>query len=68
MGQSKRMNTVALAVGILAAGVVVRGLINGSGSPSGDAIRRDEEPLAYWSVMLAGTVIAGFLFYLGLTG
>jgi len=61
------MNTPALAGGLTTA-VVVRSLINGSGSPGGGAILRDREPVAYWSVIAFGGAIAGFLLYVALTG
>jgi hypothetical protein len=60
------MNIPALAVGGLALLVTARGLMNGSATPDGEGLRRDEEPLAYWFVMVAGAAIAAFLIYEGL--
>jgi hypothetical protein len=59
------MNIVALAVGCLTAVMVVRGLVIGSATAGGEGLRRDEEPLIYWSAMYGGAVIAGFLMYKG---
>jgi hypothetical protein len=60
------MNVAALAVGGLAVAVTARGLMNGSATPDGEGLRRDEEPLAYWFVTVAGAAIASFLIYEGL--
>ena len=60
------MNIPAVTVGVLVVGVVIRTLANGSGSVDGHALMRDEEPLAYWSIVVAGTGIAAFLLYIGL--
>lgn len=40
--------------------------MNGSATPDGEGLRRDEEPLAYWFVMVAGAAMAIFLIYEGL--
>jgi hypothetical protein len=37
-----------------------------SATAGGEGLRRDEEPLVYWSVMFMGAVIAGFLIHKGL--
>src|SRR4051794_24168909 len=53
-GHSSIMNIAALAVGGLAVLVTARGFMNGSATRDGEGLRRDEEPLAYWFVMVAG--------------
>jgi hypothetical protein len=61
------MNGIALAVGVLTAAVTVRGLVNGSGSADGQGFRREDEPLLYWSIIVAGALVTVLLFYVGLT-
>jgi hypothetical protein len=50
-------------VGLLATG---RALILGAASASGDGITRADEPIFYWTCILAGVIVTIFLFYLGL--
>jgi len=43
--------------------LIIRALIRGGVSASGDDITRDEEPLAYWTTIVAAIVIVAFLFW-----
>jgi hypothetical protein len=62
------MNVTALLVGVFVVAVVGRALVIGSASIDGEGFRREDEPTLYWSIVLAGIVIATFLLYLGVSG
>jgi hypothetical protein len=44
---------------------LVQMLRTGSGSPNGANFRREEEPLAYWTIFGVGTTALIFLLYVG---
>ena len=62
------MNGWALAVGVVATLVLIRTLVIGSASPGGEALRRDEEPALYWSVVLFNLALVAFLLWKGFSG
>ena len=62
------METGALVVGILLGILTIRALVVGGASVGGDALRRDEEPLIYWTIVIVSALAAGFLIWKGLAG
>jgi protein-S-isoprenylcysteine O-methyltransferase Ste14 len=54
---SLQSGAIPLAVAALDATLLVRALITGCASASGDDIRRDENPFFYWTIILAAVLI-----------
>ena len=52
-----------MLVGLIGVFAVGRALVIGSASTDGQGFRRDEEPMLYWSIVAAGVLMTGFLFY-----
>jgi hypothetical protein len=51
------------ALGVFGVILTIRALITGAASASGDDITRSEEPLAYWTTIVAAILITSFLFW-----
>ncbi len=64
--QLRGMNLWPLLIGMLCLFVTGRALVIGSASVDGQGFQREDEPMLYWSIVLAGLLIACFLFYLAL--
>lgn len=43
--------------------VVVRALVLGGASADGEDITRKDDPIFFWSTIIVGCAIAGFLFF-----
>lgn len=54
-------NPWALVVCAILIFTTVRGLINGSATPSGDSLMRVDQPIAYWSVIIGSCGAAAVL-------
>jgi hypothetical protein len=52
-----------LVIGVLVGAATVRTLVLGAASASGDDITRREEPLIYWTAVVAGALAALFLIW-----
>jgi hypothetical protein len=62
------MNLWPLLLGVLGLFVIGRALVIGSASVDGEGFRREDEPMLYWAIVLAGALITCFFFYLALAG
>jgi hypothetical protein len=60
------MTIAPILIGCIALLATGRALIVGAASAGGDGITREDEPIFYWTFVLAGTAVAALLFYLGL--
>jgi hypothetical protein len=41
-------------------------IVTGSAAADGESLRRDEEPMVYWTVFIAATLIVAFSLGLGI--
>jgi heme/copper-type cytochrome/quinol oxidase subunit 1 len=59
------MDIWALVIATIGAVAIVRMVVTGSAAADGKSLRRDEEPVVYWTVIVAAILIVAFLLGLG---
>jgi hypothetical protein len=57
-----------LLVGVLIAILTIAALVTGSGSVGWEGLRRDEDPLIYWAIVLVGIASSALLIWKSLRG
>lgn len=56
-------NVAPFVVGVLVLGRTVFALLSGSAAANNKGFWREDEPMAYWTVIVTGFAASAFLFY-----
>ena len=62
------VNIPTLLAGLFGAFVVARALKTGSGTPDGQGLRRDEQPVIFWMIVILGVCVVAALFFFAFLG